>query len=829
MALNEHDPNGPSTAAESDAVVAEQAVIAQTSAVVNLAEQALVAGDPAAYAEAVEAVATVGHRDRRHQARLRVLERAFEPRPSLSQQDLARIITVSLRGLAGWLEENPREPTLLGYAGVLAVEIGIYREAEALLEGALRLNPELPDIADSLKIARDRRKLKATVTNLPVDVKAALPRLRERLAKVASQAHPAEGLTLSLCMIVRDEEEMLGRCLEAVKDGVDEMIIVDTGSRDRTVEIAESYGAKVLYHEWTGDFAEARNVGLDAATGDWILKMDADEVFIEGDGARLNELKGQTWREAFYFEMSNRIGDEDDGMSARHMALVMFRNRPGRRYQGIVHEHMAHTLPGYLPERLGYTDLRMDHYGYLAAVRVDRNKTSRNMDLLLEQLEEGDDSAFLHFNLGSEYAGTDADTDGQSLKHFQRAWDLTLADPQYKLLGFMPSLCIRYIRALRVAEDWPKMDAAAAIIHERFVGFTDIYFEEAIAAFDRGQSDRGRELLYKCLELGDAPGLYSPTDGCGTYLAEMQLAKHDFDEGKVQEGEDRLRRTRREYPGYLGLIDPLASVMLARGASPDEVYEELTQSDIELMPSGWFMVAVNLQERGHREQAEKAFRGALERRPTLDAARVGLADALLVQGRVEEAAEQAAMVPFDKRVGGPALRTALFARLALDEGEDLDLQRLALAEQLPETDLDEAEQDVLRAWTARRTGVGEVPALDRASIDRMTPLLDSLLRLGAADAFADLLSLLPETGVDHRTQHEIVGTLFLRRGLAELAAEEWIAAINETGPDAAAYAGLAEAARLQGLLDDAKTLAAEALNLEPDNPLASRVLEATAA
>ena len=84
-------------------------------------------------------------------------------------------------------------------------------------------------------------------------------------------------------MIVKDEEEMLPRCLDAIHDVVDEMIIVDTGSSDSTVAIAESFGATVLHHEWTGDFAEARNVSLDAATGDWFIYLDADEVLVRED------------------------------------------------------------------------------------------------------------------------------------------------------------------------------------------------------------------------------------------------------------------------------------------------------------------------------------------------------------------------------------------------------------------------------------------------------------------------------------------------------------------------------------------------------------------
>src|SRR5947207_377817 len=84
--------------------------------------------------------------------------------------------------------------------------------------------------------------------------------------------------TLSLCMIVRDEADMLPRCLAAVRGLPTELRVVDTGSRDGTVAILEAEGARVIHRAWDGDFSAARNAGLDGATGDWILYLDADEV-----------------------------------------------------------------------------------------------------------------------------------------------------------------------------------------------------------------------------------------------------------------------------------------------------------------------------------------------------------------------------------------------------------------------------------------------------------------------------------------------------------------------------------------------------------------------
>ncbi len=91
------------------------------------------------------------------------------------------------------------------------------------------------------------------------------------------------GHDISLCMIVKNEEENLGRCLKSVQDLVDEIIVVDTGSTDKTVEIAKEYGAKVHYFKWCNDFSAARNESLKYASKNWILIMDGDDEFCSED------------------------------------------------------------------------------------------------------------------------------------------------------------------------------------------------------------------------------------------------------------------------------------------------------------------------------------------------------------------------------------------------------------------------------------------------------------------------------------------------------------------------------------------------------------------
>lgn len=98
------------------------------------------------------------------------------------------------------------------------------------------------------------------------------------------------GNTLSVCIITKNEEKNISRCLESIKNIADEIIVVDTGSTDKTVEIANKYESKVSFHKWNNDFSDARNASIKKATKDWILFLDADEELPKEEGIKLKEL-----------------------------------------------------------------------------------------------------------------------------------------------------------------------------------------------------------------------------------------------------------------------------------------------------------------------------------------------------------------------------------------------------------------------------------------------------------------------------------------------------------------------------------------------------------
>ena len=269
------------------------------------------------------------------------------------------------------LEAEPREPVLLNYAGVALYELWSLDAAHAIFKAAHDLDPALPHLKRNLnELGRRRREASQSGRSLK-PLHASVPGLAARAKVIAKQARPATNLKLSLCMIVKDEEEMLPRCLAAVAPAVDEIVIVDTGSTDRTIEIARAHNATVIEKPWTGSFSEARNASFDAATGDWIIYLDADEVLVADDVQRLKALTGRTWREAFYVVETSYTGELGDGAAMTNNALRVFRNRPNYRFEGRLHEQIAHNLPA-VRRRPGRAEL-----GASRALRLPRRRPRR--------------------------------------------------------------------------------------------------------------------------------------------------------------------------------------------------------------------------------------------------------------------------------------------------------------------------------------------------------------------------------------------------------------------------------------------------------------------
>lgn len=195
--------------------------------------------------------------------------------------------------------------------------------------------------------------------------------------------------TISACMIVKNEEKFLGQCLESIKDLVDEIIIVDTGSTDSTPEIARRYTDKVYFHEWKNDFSEARNYSIQFATSEWILIIDADEKLEQEDIPLIRSIINHKEFDSIFVAVLSEI---PDGGISKNYSQRIFRRGKGY-YEGVVHNQLRCEGEALV------TNIRIYHYGYNLSQEEMKKKYKRTEKLLMEQISKEPNNTFAKMNL----------------------------------------------------------------------------------------------------------------------------------------------------------------------------------------------------------------------------------------------------------------------------------------------------------------------------------------------------------------------------------------------------------------------------------------------
>lgn len=203
---------------------------------------------------------------------------------------------------------------------------------------------------------------------------------------------------LSVCMIVKNEETVLERCLQSIHGIADEIIIVDTGSSDGTKNIAANYTGKIYDFEWVKNFAKARNYAASKATAEWILVIDADEYVDR------NSFKDFKRKLALYppkhdinaVQIVNFTG-ENANLTALNRHTRLYRNNKQIEYHRPIHEILRHKEGECT---LGLVELQIYHSGYMKDTVEEKQKTERNLSILLEQ---GKKTGIDYFYIGNEY------------------------------------------------------------------------------------------------------------------------------------------------------------------------------------------------------------------------------------------------------------------------------------------------------------------------------------------------------------------------------------------------------------------------------------------
>jgi predicted Zn-dependent protease len=237
-------------------------------------------------------------------------------------------------------------------------------------------------------------------------------------------------MRLSLCMIVRDEEADLARCLASARGAVDEIVVLDTGSRDRSAAIAREHGARVASFAWCDDFAAARNASLALAGGDWILVLDADEELPAATRAALGPTLAATMAQGLTVTMRNLSPPGELVAFEDAPVTRLFARRAEHRFEGRIHEQVAPSITR-AGGRVEPSGLLVIHHGYARAhAQGGGSRAARNLALLEQLVRAHPGDAYAWFQLGSTKQALGADAD--AVDAFQRALAL---DPRGEQLA----------------------------------------------------------------------------------------------------------------------------------------------------------------------------------------------------------------------------------------------------------------------------------------------------------------------------------------------------------------------------------------------------------
>lgn len=292
---------------------------------------------------------------------------------------------------------------------------------------------------------------------------------------------------LSLCVIARDEEAMLSGCLESVAGAVDEIVVVDTGSTDRTVEVALAHGARVVDDPWQQDFSRARNTALAHATGDFVLFLDADERL---DPASLGTLRRLVQGEpdnappTVYAPLILNVDAAGSSLGADHMPRL-WRARPELRFTGRIHEQVGAGLTGL---KIAFEDdLKVIHLGYDPALAASRGKNARNVALLERELaERPDDPQLIFYRAKEAYAAGD---DEAAVQGFLR---VIREAPGLSFAVSSQVFAVECLRSLGRAQEAMDLGLQGARAHPRY---SELWFATGMAALDAGRPIQAEALF----------------------------------------------------------------------------------------------------------------------------------------------------------------------------------------------------------------------------------------------------------------------------------------------------------------------------------------------
>ncbi len=322
---------------------------------------------------------------------------------------------------------------------------------------------------------------------------------------------------LSLCMIVKDEEFNIRRCLESIKSVADEIIIVDTGSSDNTKVICSEFTDKIYDYPWQDNFADARNYSIQKASSDWILWMDADEELSIKSLSGLREYL-ETKRANFYsVKMLHILGTATDCNEQTYVSYNnrLFRNGLNLKFEGAIHEKLLlETQP---EEKIICGSIEILHYGY--SEPYYRKKGLRNLELLVQEKKSHSKDPWLDYHIAAElYQLQNYDTAfyfiNQSIAEFLSQGVIPPA-LTYKLKYDM------LIHSNNIESAYQGIEKAI----ELYPDYVELHFNRGVILYHLMQYEAAIKAFTYCIILGEDNPQYLIRLGSGSFHAYYYLGE----------------------------------------------------------------------------------------------------------------------------------------------------------------------------------------------------------------------------------------------------------------------------------------------------------------
>ncbi len=324
-------------------------------------------------------------------------------------------------------------------------------------------------------------------------------------------------MKICLCMIVKNEEKYIKVCLDSAFKFVDEAIVVDTGSTDKTIDILKKFGDRIQirHFQWNNDFSAARNFSLQGVTADWILVIDGDQRII-GNPEKLRNVLAASKVSGFNIIEESHM---DGGAKAKMLVYAkLFRNN-GYQYHRAVHEQLDIDQGAVLD--LDEDVCKVIHYGYLEQNMKEKAKTNRNLDILLSEYGKNPNDAFTCYHLGATYGAMNEYN--LSLQYYFKCLELS-PKTGYDAYHFL--LFKRVILNYMLLEQF---EAGISFIDgilkdKQCQKFVDLFFLKGSCLKKLRQYEEAERMFKQCLKIGNT-NKFDSVYGRGSFLAALELAR----------------------------------------------------------------------------------------------------------------------------------------------------------------------------------------------------------------------------------------------------------------------------------------------------------------